>query len=54
MNVVTLPVQMKNKTLNIRISEKRLQKLKEVAAYREKTMTQMIEDWIDRLVANIN
>jgi predicted transcriptional regulator len=45
---------MKNKTLTIRVSDKRLQKLKEIAASREKTMTQMIEDWIDRLVPNID
>jgi predicted DNA binding CopG/RHH family protein len=54
LDVTTLPVQMKNKTLNLRISEKRLQKLKQVAASREKTMTQMVEEWIDLLVANIN
>ena len=45
---------MKNKTLSIRISEKRLQKLRDIAASREKTMTTMIEDWIDRLVQNID
>jgi len=37
------------KTLNIRVEESRLQKLREVAKERKKTMTQLIEDWIDRL-----
>jgi predicted DNA-binding ribbon-helix-helix protein len=37
------------KTLNIRVEESRLQKLRDVAKQRKKTMTQLIEDWIDRL-----
>jgi len=37
------------KTLNIRVEESRLQKLRQVAKIRKKTMTQLIEDWIDRL-----
>jgi len=37
------------KTLNIRVEETRLQKLRQVAKVRKKTMTQLIEDWIDRL-----
>jgi len=37
------------KTLNIRVEESRLQKLRQVAKMRKKTMTQLIEDWIDRL-----
>jgi predicted DNA-binding ribbon-helix-helix protein len=37
------------KTLNIRVEESRLQKLRDVAEERKKTMTQLIEDWIDRL-----
>jgi uncharacterized protein (DUF1778 family) len=37
------------KTLNIRVEESRLQKLRQVAKVRKKTMTQLIEDWIDRL-----
>ena len=37
------------KTLNIRVEESRLQKLRDVAKERKKTMTQLIEDWIDRL-----
>jgi len=33
--------------LNIRISEKRLNKLRSYAAAKDKTMTQIVEDWID-------
>jgi hypothetical protein len=40
---------MKNKNLHIRLSEKRLNKLRTIAAEREKTITQMVEEWIDRL-----
>jgi len=40
---------MTKERLSIRVSAKRLQKLREIAAKREKTMTQMIEDWIDSL-----
>ncbi len=40
---------MKNKSLNLRITERRLNKLKLYATSKEKTMTQLIEDWIDRL-----
>jgi hypothetical protein len=40
---------MKTGRLNLRISEKRLAKLKAYAEGREKTVTQLIEDWIDRL-----
>jgi len=40
---------MKQKGLHIRISERRLNKLKLYATNKEKTMTQLIEDWIDRL-----
>ncbi|MBD1807821.1 hypothetical protein H6F98_20550 [Microcoleus sp. FACHB-SPT15] len=40
---------MKAKGLHIRISERRLNKLKVYAASKEKTMTQLVEDWIDRL-----
>jgi predicted DNA-binding ribbon-helix-helix protein len=36
-------------TLNIRVEETRLQKLRQVAKVRKKTMTQLVEDWIDRL-----
>ncbi len=37
------------KGLNLRISERRLNKLRLYAASKEKTMTQLVEDWIDRL-----
>jgi len=40
---------MKNKNLHIRLSEKRLNKLRTIAEAREKTITQMVEVWIDRL-----
>jgi hypothetical protein len=40
---------MKDQNLYARISEKRMQKLKAYANYKEKTVTQLIEDWIDRL-----
>lgn len=40
---------MKENRLNLRISERRLNKLRLYAASKEKTMTQLIEDWIDRL-----
>lgn len=40
---------MKAKGLHIRISERRLNKLRLYAEWKEKTMTQLIEDWIDRL-----
>jgi len=37
------------KVLNIRIEVGRLKKLHAVADERKKTMTQLVEDWIDRL-----
>ncbi|MEH2000226.1 DUF6364 family protein [Nostoc sp.] len=40
---------MKTGRLNLRISEKRLAKLKIYAENREKTVTQLVEDWIDKL-----
>ena len=40
---------MNKKGLNLRISERRLNKLRLYAASKEKTMTQLVEDWIDRL-----
>jgi len=40
---------MKNQNLHVRISEKRMQKLKSYASSKEKTVTQLVEDWIDRL-----
>jgi hypothetical protein len=40
---------MKDKNLHIRLSEKRLNKLRSIAVSREKTITQMVEEWIARL-----
>ncbi len=40
---------MKEGRLNLRISEKRLAKLKTYAEGKEKTVTHLVEDWIDRL-----
>lgn len=41
--------QMKNKTLNLRMSERRLNKLRLYAAWKDKAMTQILEDFIDSL-----
>ncbi len=41
--------KMKNSRLNIRVSESRLEKLRRIAKQKEKTMTQLVEDWIDKL-----
>ncbi|MCC5629827.1 hypothetical protein LC613_17970 [Nostoc sphaeroides CHAB 2801] len=40
---------MKTKEVHIRISERRFNKLKNHATLKEKTVTQIIEDYIDRL-----
>ncbi|MFB2980960.1 hypothetical protein [Microseira sp. BLCC-F43] len=40
---------MKDKNLHIRLSAKRLDKLRQYAESREKTITQLVEDWIDTL-----
>jgi hypothetical protein len=40
---------MKNKSLNLRISERRLNKLRFYSAQSDKTMTHVIEDFIDSL-----
>jgi hypothetical protein len=40
---------MAKERLSVRIVVSRLEKLRRVAKLREKTMTQMIEDWIDKL-----
>ncbi|MEM6754215.1 MAG: hypothetical protein AAF630_14720 [Cyanobacteria bacterium P01_C01_bin.38] len=42
---------MKNKALNLRISEKRLNILRTYALDRDKTMTAIVEEWIDSLSA---
>lgn len=41
--------KMSKERLSIRVSSNRLEKLRRIAAAKEKTMTQMIEDWIDKL-----
>jgi predicted DNA-binding ribbon-helix-helix protein len=40
---------MSKKRLSIRLSIARLEKLRRIATQRDKTMTQLIEEWIDRL-----
>ncbi len=40
---------MKAEKFTIRLNLKRLNKLRLYAAQKEKTMTQLVEDWIDRL-----
>jgi hypothetical protein len=40
---------MKKKDIHVKVSEKRQAKLKAYAQAKEKTITQLIEDWIDRL-----
>ncbi|MDJ0714144.1 MAG: hypothetical protein QNJ54_07975 [Prochloraceae cyanobacterium] len=40
---------MSKKIFSIRLSPRRLEKLRLYAAQKDKTMTQLIEDWIDRL-----
>jgi hypothetical protein len=37
------------KSIRIRLSQKRYNKLKSYAQSKEKTVTQLVEDWIDRL-----
>lgn len=41
---------MKESRLNLRISEKRLNKLRNIAKCRDVTITQIVQDWIDSLV----
>ncbi|AFZ26471.1 hypothetical protein Cylst_4381 [Cylindrospermum stagnale PCC 7417] len=40
---------MKTTRLNVRMSERRLNKLRQYAAIKDKTVTQIVEDWVDRL-----
>ena len=40
---------MKEKSLRFRMHERRYNKLKLYAQSKQKTMTQLIEDWVDRL-----
>jgi predicted DNA-binding ribbon-helix-helix protein len=40
---------MKKERFSIRVESERLQKLRRIAIERKKTMTQLVEDWIDLL-----
>ena len=40
---------MKTTRLNVRMSERRLNKLRSYAVMKDKTVTQIVEDWVDRL-----
>lgn len=40
---------MKTTRLNVRMSERRLNKIRSYAAMKDKTVTQIVEDWVDRL-----
>lgn len=40
---------MRKKQFSIRLSIQRIEKLRLYAKQKDKTMTQLIEDWIDRL-----
>lgn len=48
MGIQYLPM-MKDSRLSVRMSTRRLNKLRQYAANKDKTVTQIIEDWIDRL-----
>jgi len=49
MNVTTTGRQVKSTRLNVRMSERRLNKLRSYAVMKDKTVTQIVEDWVDRL-----
>jgi len=40
---------MKDKNLHIRLSQKRLEKLKAYAVLKDRSVTSLIEEWIDAL-----
>ncbi|MCC5664725.1 hypothetical protein LC653_12545 [Nostoc sp. CHAB 5784] len=40
---------MKDSRLSVRMSERRLNKLRSYALMKDKTVTQIVEDWVDRL-----
>jgi hypothetical protein len=40
---------MNKERLSVRVSSSRLQKLRRITETREKAMTQLIEDWLDKL-----
>lgn len=42
-------VDIMKERLNLRVEAERLEKLRRVAKTKKKTMTQLVEDWIDRL-----
>lgn len=48
-NVMSMGRQMIKERLSLRITKSRLEKLRRYAEDKEKTMTQLIEDWIDTL-----
>jgi uncharacterized protein (DUF1778 family) len=39
----------KEKRLSLRMSQRRMDKIRQYAAEQEKTVTQIVSDWIDRL-----
>jgi predicted small metal-binding protein len=41
--------QVTRERLSVRLAASRLEKLRRIAKHKEKTMTQLIEDWIDKL-----
>jgi uncharacterized protein (DUF1778 family) len=45
---------MKNKRLSLRISERRMRVLQTYAATKDKTITSLVEDWIDSLTETKN
>jgi hypothetical protein len=42
---------MKTERLSIRLSEKRMNKLRAIAVEQEKTITQVVSDWLDSMPA---
>jgi len=40
---------MKTKYLHVRVTDKRLEKLRAIAKFREKTLTALVEDLIDQM-----
>ena len=47
--MATQRLGMKKERFSIRVESERLQKLRRIAIERKKTMTQLVEDWIDLL-----
>ncbi|BAZ24848.1 hypothetical protein NIES4073_57480 [Kalymmatonema gypsitolerans NIES-4073] len=48
-NVHVMYIYMEKKDIHVRVSKRRYDKLRLVAQAKEKTITQIIEDYIDRL-----